>query len=180
MRLYPKPCKSRNQSKNYSPQHIRSPHPISSIYTAFRFKDVIFFPQVEAEVKLQVRQQPIIFDNSTRSLVVVEGQKVKLECYAGGHPAPTISWRRDNNALLPTGGAIYRGSVLPIDSVHKDHRGTYYCVAENGVGHGARRNIAVEVQFAPVVTATRKRVGQALQYDMDLECKVSIFVFCSC
>ena len=61
---------------------------------------------------------------------------------------------------------------MPITSVNKDHRGTYYCVAENGVGRGARRNIAIEVQFTPVVDATRKRVGQALQFDMDLECKV--------
>lgn len=63
---------------------------------------------------------------------------------------------------------------MPISYVNKEHRGTYYCVAENGVGRGARRNIAVEVQFAPVVNATRKRVGQALQFDMDLECKVQL------
>lgn len=46
------------------------------------------------------------------------------------------------------------------------------CIAENGVGRGARRNIAVEVEFAPVVTIPRPRLGQALQYDMDLECHV--------
>lgn len=131
--------------------------------------------KVMAEVELQLRQPPIIFDNSTRSLIVTETQSVTLECYAGGHPQPTISWRRDHNAVLPTGGSIYRGNKLPIKSVSKDHRGTYYCVADNGVGRGARRNIAVEVQFAPVVTAARKRVGQAMQYDMDLECKVEAY-----
>lgn len=104
--------------------------------------------------------------------MTTEGSSVKLECYAGGHPAPTISWRRDNNVILPTGSSVYRGSVLHIPFVNKDHHGIYYCVAENGVGRGMRRNIDVEVQFAPIVNATRKRVGQALQYDMDLECKV--------
>lgn len=131
--------------------------------------------KVSAEVELQLRQPPIIFDNSTRSLIVTEQQSVTLECYAGGHPQPNIYWRRDHNAVLPTGGSIYRGNMLKIKSVNKEHRGTYYCVADNGVGRGARRNIAVEVQFAPVVTAARKRVGQAMQYDMDLECKVEAY-----
>ncbi|PSN51322.1 Lachesin [Blattella germanica] len=64
--------------------------------------------RISAEVDLQVRRPPIISDNSTRSLVVSEGQSVKLECYAGGYPPPRITWRRENNAILPTGGSIYR------------------------------------------------------------------------
>jgi hypothetical protein len=70
---------------------------------------------------------------------------------------------------------ISRGNVLKISGIHKEDRGTYYCVAENGVGKGARRNIAVEVEFAPVITAPRPRLGQALQYDMDLECHVEAY-----
>jgi len=33
----------------------------------------------------------------------------------------------------------------------------------------------VEVEFAPVITAPRPRLGQALQYDMDLECHVEAY-----
>lgn len=77
--------------------------------------------------------------------------------------------------MLPTGGSIYRGSVLKIRSIRKEDRGTYYCVAENGVGRGAKRNIAVEVEFAPVVTVPKPRLGQALQYDMDLECHIEAY-----
>lgn len=131
--------------------------------------------RISAEVELQVRRPPIISDNSTRSLVVSEGQSVQLECHAGGFPTPRISWRRENNAILPTGGSIYRGNVLKIPSIRKEDRGTYYCIAENGVGRGARRNINVEVEFAPVITAPRPRLGQALQYDMDLECHVEAY-----
>ncbi|GLG92915.1 Lachesin [Gryllus bimaculatus] len=131
--------------------------------------------KISAEVELQVRRPPIISDNSTRSLVVSEGQSVRLECYAGGYPPPRVSWRRENNAILPTGGSIYRGNILKIPSVSKKDRGTYYCVAENGVGRGARRNIAVEVEFSPIITVPRPRLGQALQYDMDLECHVEAY-----
>ena len=64
---------------------------------------------------------------------------------------------------------------MKISTIRKEDRGTYYCVAENGVGRGARRNINVEVEFAPVITAPRPRLGQALQYDMDLECHVEAY-----
>lgn len=59
--------------------------------------------------------------------------------------------------------------------MRKEDRGTYYCVADNSVGRGTRRNIDVEVEFAPVITAPRPRLGQALQYDMDLECHVEAY-----
>lgn len=131
--------------------------------------------KIQAEVDLQVRRPPVISDNSTRSAIVSEGQQVTLECYANGYPPPRISWRRENNAILPTGGSIYRGHVLKISAIRKEDRGTYYCVAENGVGKGARRNIAVEVEFSPVITVPRPRLGQALQYDMDLVCHVEAY-----
>ncbi|XP_038219786.1 lachesin [Zerene cesonia] len=131
--------------------------------------------KITAEVELQVRRPPIISDNSTRSIVTSEMESTQMECYADGFPPPKISWRRENNAILPTGGSIYRGNILKIPRVHKEDRGTYYCVAENGVGKGARRNINLEVEFAPVVTVPRPRLGQALQYDMDLECHVEAY-----
>ncbi|XP_018563145.1 lachesin [Anoplophora glabripennis] len=131
--------------------------------------------RVTGEVELQVRRPPFISDNSTRSVVVSEGEAVEMECYAGGYPPPKIQWRRENNAILPTGGSIYRGNILKIKQIKKEDRGTYYCVAENGVGRGTKRNIAVEVEFAPVVSVPRPRLGQALQFDMDLECHVEAY-----
>ncbi|GJQ85045.1 hypothetical protein Trydic_g3708 [Trypoxylus dichotomus] len=131
--------------------------------------------RVAAHAQLTVRRPPIISDNSTRSVIVSENQPVDLECYATGFPPPKISWRRENNAVLPTGGSIYRGNILKIKHVRKEDRGTYYCIADNSVGKGTRRNINVEVEFAPVVTIPRPRVGQALQYDMDMECHIEAY-----
>ncbi|XP_055323119.1 lachesin [Sitodiplosis mosellana] len=131
--------------------------------------------KISADVDLSVRRPPVISDNSTQSLVVSEGKPVQMECYAGGYPHPTITWRRENNAILPTGGATYTGSILKINSVRKEDRGTYYCVADNGVSKGDRRNINLEVEFAPVITVPRPRLGQALQYDMDLECHIEAY-----
>ncbi len=42
---------------------------------------------------------------------------------------------------------VFQGNILKFDSIKKEHRGTYYCVATNVVGTGARRNIDVEVSL---------------------------------
>lgn len=62
--------------------------------------------KISAQVELSVRRPPIISDNSTQSIVASEGQAVQMECYAAGYPTPSITWRRENNALLPTGSLL--------------------------------------------------------------------------
>jgi len=128
--------------------------------------------RVVADVPLIVRRPPIISDNSTRSVVTLEGHKAVLKCYASGYPPPDIYWRRQNNKVLPTNSSVFKGNELVFPHVTKEHRGTYYCVATNVVGTGARRNIDVEVEHKPGIKIPRKRLGQALQFDMDLECKI--------
>ena len=68
----------------------------------------------------------------------------------------------------------YRGNVLKIHSVKKEDRGTYYCVADNGVGKAARRNVAVEVEFPPAVEGGG-RIGQAMGYSVELVCHVEAY-----
>jgi hypothetical protein len=74
---------------------------------------------ISADVKVAVRQPPVISDDSTRSVVASVGEDVTLACYATGFPEPRVSWRRKNNAILPTGGAVYRGNKLRIPSISK-------------------------------------------------------------
>lgn len=87
--------------------------------------------KISAQVELQVRRPPFISDNSTRSEVVVEGSEVKLECYAGGFPPPKISWRRENNAILPTGGSIYRW--VSLNDYSSDHFAIFFLSIESSI-----------------------------------------------
>jgi neuronal growth regulator 1 len=59
--------------------------------------------KITAQTHLSVRRPPVITDNSTQAIVTTEGEQVLMECYATGFPTPKIVWRRENNALLPTG-----------------------------------------------------------------------------
>jgi len=130
--------------------------------------------KVTQHVSLKVSQPPVIADNSTRSVVVQENESAELICSASGSPTPSVSWRRQNNAILPTGGIQYRGNVLKIHSVKKEDRGTYYCVADNGIGKPAQRNVAVEVEFPPTVEGGGN-IGQAMGYSVELNCQVEAF-----
>lgn len=127
------------------------------------------------EVRLQVHSPPVFYDNSSSTVVVSEHNPVRLECYADGVPKPQISWKRENNAILPTGGSIYKGNILKINNVRKEDRGTYYCTADNKVGKNIKRSIAVEVEFAPIVRSSKSMIWQALGFDADLECRVEAY-----
>jgi len=64
---------------------------------------------------------------------------------------------------------------LKIHAIKKEDRGTYYCIAENGVGKSNRHRISIAVEFAPVVTVSQSRVGQAVPHDAYLECHVEAY-----
>lgn len=76
--------------------------------------------KITAESRLTVKRPPVISDNSTQAVVTTEGESVKMECYASGYPAPKIVWRRENNALLPTGESFK--SILGVN-----HQFTKFC-----------------------------------------------------
>lgn len=62
------------------------------------------------ETTLIVLKAPVITDNSTQAVVAKEGEFVVMECFANGNPQPSVVWRRENNALLPTGEFKFRRS----------------------------------------------------------------------
>ena len=48
---------------------------------------------------------------------------------------------------------------IKIHTLKKEDRGTYYCVADNGIGKAAQRAVAVDVEFPPVVKTTARSVS---------------------
>ena len=100
-----------------------------------------------------------------------------MECTATGSPPPRIEWRRADNAVLPTGGVVYRGQRFQIHSVKREDRGTYFCVADNGVGKAKKRHVALEVEFAPNMVDEQENavVAQAYGFSVRLVCAVEAF-----
>lgn len=129
--------------------------------------------KVTSTVELLVRHPPSISDKlTTPSATVAEHQPASLTCNADGYPRPTITWRRAKNAIMPAGGHTAQGNVLKIQSAQASDRGTYICVANNGVGSSAQKSISLEVEFPPKISVPRPKVAQALDYDISLECVI--------
>ena len=64
---------------------------------------------------------------------------------------------------------------MQINDVHKEDRGNYYCVAENGVGSEDIKMILLEVEFAPQIKARRPKVAQAVDFEIELICRVEAY-----
>lgn len=59
--------------------------------------------------------------------------------------------------------------------MRQEDRGLYYCIADNGVENSDRRSIRLEVEFPPKISVPRPRIAQAVDYDIELECRVEAF-----
>lgn len=128
--------------------------------------------RVTADTFISVKIPPLISDNSSRGLIIGTGDTFTLSCNATGFPTPKISWRRENNGLLPTGGVVAKGNTITIYNATKDDRGIYYCIADNSVGKAARRSVGVEIEFAPQVSLVRAKYQQAVGYPAELHCSI--------
>ncbi|XP_026816438.1 lachesin-like [Rhopalosiphum maidis] len=132
-----------------------------------------------ADVQLEVNRSPVILKLSSSSTIMIarEGLPSRLECYADGFPEPRVSWSRQYNGILTTGGQFYRGNVLHFRNVTKDDRGIYLCDAVNSVGEGVRHIVDFRVEFAPVITASKIMYTHSdpLKQDMDVQCLVEAY-----
>ncbi|XP_053207972.1 lachesin-like [Panonychus citri] len=160
--------------------HIRDVREVDNGEYMCRITMVSSSSNIQASVNLTVRIPPVISDDSTRHVITsVNTSKVTLKCFANGHPKPRISWRRDGNKELPGYGAHFIGSELVLTNISINHQGTYYCIADNGVARGDRRAVSVEVEYPPLITVPKERVGQALNHNQLLVCKVRAFPLAS-
>uniref|UniRef100_A0A8C6P4Q6 Contactin 4 n=1 Tax=Nothobranchius furzeri TaxID=105023 RepID=A0A8C6P4Q6_NOTFU len=81
----------------------------------------------EYEPKIEVQFPEVVH--------VAKGSTVKLECFALGNPAPSISWRRVDNVPFPRKVDTRKASgILEIPYFQQEDAGTYECVAENSRG----------------------------------------------
>lgn len=129
--------------------------------------------KVTRSLNLSVKHPPVVSEEKTpKSITVKEGDNVDVTCYADGFPKPNISWKREDNSIMPAGGTTHRGATLYIRKAHRLDRGGYYCIADNGVGVPNEKIIRVEVEFRPQISVARPKVAQMKAHPADMECSV--------
>ncbi|XP_078350138.1 uncharacterized protein LOC144634965 [Oculina patagonica] len=70
------------------------------------------------------------------SVIVEEGQNVRLVCQATGQPTPTVTWRKAFSQLPKEKATVVDGN-LTILNIAKADGGTYACTAKNILGEDA-------------------------------------------
>eukprot|EP00092_Neocalanus_flemingeri_P054105 GFUD01063708.1.p1 GENE.GFUD01063708.1~~GFUD01063708.1.p1 ORF type:complete len:409 (-),score=72.49 GFUD01063708.1:1225-2451(-) len=80
----------------------------------------------QAEERLSVYYQPRILTNPS-SLSTNEGETVRLECEADGHPTPAISWHKLNSTEITGIGPLFSLTLT------RSTAGSYFCSAHSAM-----------------------------------------------
>ncbi|XP_076332717.1 uncharacterized protein LOC143237394 isoform X2 [Tachypleus tridentatus] len=122
---------------------------------------------------------PAMVDTEQQTTMVVEeGENIRLKCTAYGKPQPTMTWRREDSSPILIGSwylATVDGDRLNISQVTRYHMGTYLCIASNGVPPPAYKRIVLEVNFPPLIKIKNQMVGTRNGSHAVLECFVEAF-----
>jgi len=86
-----------------------------------------------------------------RSVNLIEGDTLELECEPWGWPKPTVSWERESAPLNLSDPRVTAGKDLKlvIESVVQDDRDKYFCVVTssfNDTEHKAQKGTIVRVK----------------------------------
>ncbi|CAN7994178.1 unnamed protein product, partial [Ixodes hexagonus] len=89
-------------------------------------------------VRVPPHTPPGVYDHDTFS--PLEGGSLSLACNISGNPAPTITWLKDGQPLMPFEFPnlefLDSGRLLNISSLEIAHSGKYMCIATSKVGSG--------------------------------------------
>uniref|UniRef100_T1JDB9 Neuronal cell adhesion molecule n=1 Tax=Strigamia maritima TaxID=126957 RepID=T1JDB9_STRMM len=120
------------------------------------------------------RHEPLLQYVSPPNIVTFRGDSVDLHCIFGGTPLPEIQWKK-KGGKLPPGRHVFLnyGKTLQLKKVSFEDKGSYECLASNGVGAPQSRSMNVQVHARPYWVSEPNDTNAAEDEDVEFECKAA-------
>ncbi|OQV16493.1 putative Lachesin [Hypsibius exemplaris] len=157
--------------------HIKAVQPEDSGHYACQINTN---PLSQMRAYLDVLVPPVISaTETTEHATVREASNVTLKCAASGHPAPAITWSREDNMYITPRGEekalTYNGTELSLERVGRADMATYLCMASNGVPPAVSQRISVKVEFPPMIWVEPKHVSAWIGGSATLKCETEAY-----
>lgn len=128
----------------------------------------------ELQHTVSIRAPPSISSSSPASITVEKGQDVTLSCKGTGSPRPSIKWTRVGHKM-PNGEEMLESDDVTFSRVSRKHAGIYKCIASNGHGAGASKEMEVIVRYRPEVEVSEVFVHKKEGDEAELVCSVHAY-----
>ncbi|KRT85449.1 Immunoglobulin, partial [Oryctes borbonicus] len=131
-------------------------------------------PEPWAPVKqihaIEVLHPPSIESDPENGYLEVKlGEEVRMACTGKGVPIPVITWKRNGRDLK----LIDNRNVLSFSAADRHLAGTYECIATNGVGEPATKEIQLKITYPPELTTMKSWIHTAPGFRAQLDCRVT-------
>nr|XP_040569630.1 LOW QUALITY PROTEIN: uncharacterized protein LOC121119077 [Lepeophtheirus salmonis] len=111
----------------------------------------------------------------SKSIIVQEGDNLKLTCASSGIPQPRITWNRLDKKSYSNRMSNTVGPVLNITHINRKHMGDYICEANNGIPPVDRKVFHINVYFPPLIRIHQQMIGGYNGSFTVLECTIEAF-----
>ncbi|KAK9694444.1 Immunoglobulin I-set domain [Popillia japonica] len=116
-----------------------------------------------------IESDPAKSDPASGYLEVKLGEEVRISCIGKGVPNPVITWKRNGKDLK----LINNRHFLSFSAADRYLAGKYECIATNGVGEPATKEIQLKITYPPELTTMKSWIHTAPGFRAQLDCKVT-------
>ncbi|XP_065077714.1 cell adhesion molecule Dscam1 isoform X2 [Ochlerotatus camptorhynchus] len=108
------------------------------------------------------------------------GQDIALHCQAGGHPKPTIAWKKAigntpgeyKDFLYEPNVSLHSNGTLEFRKITKESQGHFLCEAKNSIGTGVSKVIFLKVNVPAHFNTKSKQITSPRNKQIHIQCNV--------
>ncbi|XP_036434708.1 protein turtle homolog A isoform X3 [Colossoma macropomum] len=123
---------------------------------------------------LSITAPPVFIKTPPAFVEVLLGESLTLSCSAHGNPKPTVSWRKDDNAVEKHDKIQVLNGTLSLSKVTRETAGMYKCHVSNSEGN-LTHITQLQVKGPPVILISPEDTTMNMSQDAILQCQADAY-----